>query len=747
MHDVFSEYLGPDILLFGKEFPRFLDRNMKTRPIAFQILISAFFVFPAHQSIAADTYNTGNGVLTVAQIAVGDTLYTNVRATIGQVISVGTASSDTYSKYVAATNRLTIPSVTIGTTTYYTVVVSLTNVLSVGSTCAGLTACLSDSGTTTSSTLYSAPATFESIVKTSYQPSGLTSATTFVSRNRYLISDAQIATSSSNYLSIGSTYSATTGYAVESSTIPSASTYSTYLNKLVHVVPDSYGYYRLESHLHPNNAIDFDATDSNALKFRNSFGKVSKYFGYLTFAYDSSTKLLQAKKRYSYSTTSATSNNNTTYTGIWTEDSSFSTTAQNYYVAYTGGSYKLVAASDSASKFYLFDSPMDMGVPSFMNPKAISYVSNGAAPFVSKTTVAATEGTSGSIYRQVNSTYRPQVLAAGTDATTKTNAESMLETIKTTVESSGETLRYSTTVYKTFRNSLLATKLVSDSISDGTPGQNLVPYVYFTNEKDTTTGKYHPFMIIVSYGNQASPNGLIDVPHPPGDGSGGYASSKVTRFSNLENYVIAIPMKDYGQVSLVTENVLSKSLWSDVANTSLSKDVYTYASTADNGILFNGAVMFPAFNNTLVPSHLFGELSPSGCHVGQGGGGPHCHMDSYQSSIGLGLYNDADYVGKTHPPLIGFGYDGIALFGRYRTTTDSSLLGYSTALDSFGAHNHDAIGYHYHAHWVENYTSSAGTYSMPVLMKGAYIGKIGSIPYFGTNSNFSANKYLGGTVP
>ena len=720
---------------------------MKKKSVTPQILLAVFFMTVFDQSVAADTYHTGTGVLTVAQIAVGDTLYSNVKATIGQVISVGTTSSDTYSKYVPATNRLSIPSVTIGSTTYYDVIVSLANVLSVGSSCAGLSSCLNDSGTTTTSALYSAPATFESIVKTSYQPSGLTSATTFVSRNRYLISDAQTATSSANYLSIGSTYSATSGYAVESSTIPASSTYSSYLNKLVHVVPDSYGYYRLESHLHPNNAVDFDATDSNALKFRNSFGKVSKYYGYITFAYDSSTKLLQAKKRYSYATTSSTSNNTTTYTGTWTEDTSFSGTAQNYYVAYTGGGYKLVASSASATKFYLFDSPLDLGVPTFMNPKAVSYVSNGAAPFISKNTVTATEGISGSIYRQVNATYRPQVLTAGVDATTKTNAESMLETIKTTVESSGETLRYSTTVYKTFRNSLLATKLVSDSISDGTPGQNLVPYVYFTNEKDTTTGKYHPFMIIVSYGNQASPNGLIDVPHPPGDGSGGYASSKVTRFSNLENYVLAIPMKDYGQVSVVAENVLSKSLWSDVANTTLSKDVYTYASTADNGILFNGAVMFPAFNNTLVPSHLFGELSPSGCHVGQGGGGPHCHMDSYQSGMGLGLYNDADYVGKTHPPLIGFGYDGIALFGRYRTTADSSLLGYATALDSFGAHNHDAIGYHYHAHVVENYTSSAGTYSMPVLMKGAYIGKIGSIPYFGVNSNFSTNKYLGGTVP
>ena len=719
---------------------------MTPRRLALQVCISSFLVCSAQHTLAADSYNTGTGVLSVANIAVGDTLYSNVRATIGQVISIGTSTTDTYSKYVPASNQLTIPNVVIGNTSYFNVVVSLSNVLSVGSTCVGLSTCLSDSSTTTS-TLYSSPASFESIVKTSYQPSSLTNATNFVSRNRYLISDAPTATTASNYLSIGGTYSATAGYGVESSTISTSSTYSTYLNKLVHVVPDSYGYFRLESHLHPNNAIDFDATDSNILKFRNSFGKVSKYYGYLTFAYDSSTKLLQAKKRHSYSTTSATSNNTTTYAGTWTEDSSFSTTAQNYYVSYAGGVYKLVASSTNATKFYLFDSPLDLGVPSFMNPKSISYVSNGAAPFVSKTSVAATEGASGSIYRQVNATYRPQVLAAGVDSTTKTNAETMLDSIKSTVESSGEKLRYSTSVYKTFRDSLLATKLVSDSLSDGTPGQNLVPYVYFTNEKDTTTGKYHPFMVIVSYGNQASPNGLIDIPHPPGDGSGGYATSKVTRFSNLENYVIAIPMKNYGQVSVVTENVLSKTLWSDVSNTTLSKDVYTYADTADNGILFNGAVMFPAFNNTLVPAHLFGELSPSGCHVGQGGGGPHCHMDGYQSGMGLTFYNDTDYVGKTHPPLIGFGYDGIALFGRYRTTTDKSLLGYSTALDGFGAHDHDSIGYHYHAHTVDNYTSSLGTYSMPILMKGAYIGKVSEIPFFRTNSSFNNNKYLGGTVP
>ena len=369
------------------------------------------------------------------------------------------------------------------------------------------------------------------------------------------------------------------------------------------------------------------------------------------------------------------------------------------------------------------------------------------------TTTTAIEGTTGSIYLSVNSTYKSQVATAGTNAATKTAATAMLASIKASVEASGEKLRYSTDVYAAYRNAALATKLVSDSIADGTPGQNLVPYVYFTNEQDAS-GKYHPFMVVVSYGNQASPNGLKDVPHPPGSSGADYKDATVTRYSNLENYVFTIPMKDYGLVSDVTKNVYpssgTKNLWSDTTSPWLAANEYTWADSADNGILVDGSVMFPAFNNGLVPSHLSGELSASGCHVGQGGGGPHCHADGYQPGQGLGLYNDADYVGKTHPPLLGFGYDGIALFAQYRSSTDSAILGYGT-LNDFGAHNHDAVGYHYHAHTVSNYTSvdqkgASTTKDMHVLMKGAYIGAISSIPYFRTSSSFKTNKYLGGTV-
>ena len=511
------------------------------------------------------------------------------------------------------------------------------------------------------------------------------------------------------------------------------------------MVADGSGYFRLESSLHPNNAIDFDAADGNKLKFRNNFGKAAALYGYVTFAYDSSTKLLQAKKRYKYAyTTAANDKGGTTHAVSYTEDTAFS--AANYYVNLNSGVYKLVASSTGATPLYAYNSALELGIPAFLNPLSIAFVTNDPAPFLSKNSVAATEGTSGGIYKQVNSTYRSQVATPGVNASTKTSADAMLAAIKSAVEASGEKLRYSTALYSAYRDATLAHKLVSDSIADGTPGQNLVPYVYFTNEKDTA-GKYHPFMVVVTYGNQASPNGLKDVPHPPADGTGSYPSSKVTRFSNLENYVTLIPMKDYGVVAQVTDNTFAKNLWTARTNASLTADVYTYADTADNGLLIDGSVIFPTYNNNLIPSHLAGELTASGCHVGQGGGGPHCHFDGYQTGFSLGVYGDADYVNKTHPPMIGFGYDGIALFGKYRSS-DTAMKGYSTALDNFGAHDHDGIGYHYHAHNVYNHKAELVTFTttLNVLMKGAYIGKTNDIPFFRSSSNFSTNKYMGGTV-
>jgi len=599
---------------------------------------------------------------------------------------------------------------------------------------------------------YSTPAPFINAVQTSYSAGSLTLTSALSNRGRYLLSDTSTGGSDANFLTIVDPSTAAAGYGVSAEKIPlSNSSYKNYLSKLVQLVAQSDGFFRLDSHLHPNNSVDARSADAYQLKFRNNFGKVSQSYGYVTFQYDSSTKKLQAKNRFLYSLTVA----NSTGTASYNLDNTFA--AAGYYVKLTGTTFSLVDGAANATPLYFFNSPLDLGIPSFMNPKAVDFVTNSAAPFKIKDSATAVLT---NFANNLSTTYKSQVSVAGPDATTKIAADAMLASIKSTLEANSETLRYAPAVYTAFRDGALAAKLVSDGIADGTPGQNMVPYVYFTNEKDSTTGKYHPFMVVVHHGNQSSPNGLIDIPRPPGDGTQPYGAGKVTRYANLEGYITAIPMKNYGQVSTVTENNFSSNLWIDVSGNvnlpgsgsyTMPKNVYTWADKADNGLLIDGSVMFPVFNNVLMPSHLAGELSASGCHVGQGGGGPHCHADGYRPGFPLGLYNDADYVGKVHPPLIGFGYDGIALFGTYRSGSDTALLGFGTPLDGFGAHEHDGIGNHYHAHKVENYqpentTDTSYKSTLHVLMKGAYLGKTVSIPFFRQNSSFNNNKYLGGTV-
>jgi hypothetical protein len=72
------------------------------------------------------------------------------------------------------------------------------------------------------------------------------------------------------------------------------------------------------------------------------------------------------------------------------------------------------------------------------------------------------------------------------------------------------------------------------------------------------------------------------------------------------------------------------------------------------------------------------------------------------------------------------------------------LLGYTTSLDAWGGHNHDGLGYHYHADHSVKATLSNSTISYTVrsLIRGAYRGKSQSIPYFGVSQR--NNKYFGG---
>ena len=443
---------------------------------------------------------------------------------------------------------------------------------------------------------------------------------------------------------------------------------------------------------------------------------------------------LQAKTRYNYSASDFT----------YTQDSSFE--RGNYYIKLANGGYSLVPSSSEATKLYFYDSPLDFSVPFDFNPAGTTPVANPAAPYVSKPADFNLSSLSSEYTAQVKV---DGIAAPGANATTRTAADAMLLKIENSL-ASGESLRYDIKVYAAFRDGLLSSTLQSDGISNGVLGQNLVPYVFFTNEEDSS-GVSHPYMVIMSYGNPGSPHGLMDVPRPPGLGTGSYDSSSVTRFTNLDRYAIGIPMKDYGEVSAVDDNesVLSNQLWDDVTGSKGARDVFNYASANDNGIMISGAVMFPVYNNRLMPSQADAELSANGCHVGQGGGGPHCHADGYESQGVLGVYNDADYEGKEHPPLVGFGYDGIALFGVYREDQDSQLEGFGTALDAWGGHEHDSLGYHYHADRSKSLTLSipgaaAASYRVRSLILGAYKGKLTGTPYFVGKKSGNDSAFLGG---
>ena len=122
--------------------------------------------------------------------------------------------------------------------------------------------------------------------------------------------------------------------------------------------------------------------------------------------------------------------------------------------------------------------------------------------------------------------------------------------------------------------------------------------------------------------------------------------------------------------------------------------------------------------------------------------GFHYHADGHGfNTNGINLYNITDYAGHSHPPIIGFVFDGIALFGRHESDY-SSMDGASVDLDEYGGHNHDDYGYHYHA-FSEEVTQQSGpnsyTFQQNFLRRGAFKGLINDIPGF---LNVNTNQFM-----
>ncbi len=490
--------------------------------------------------------------------------------------------------------------------------------------------------------------------------------------------------------------------------------------KLIEVGIDTY---MLVSAKHANYAVDVaDLNGARTLVLRDyrSFYMESSTAAFLTFRFVStgSTISVTADARHVYNAT----------TRAFIADPSW--TALNVAVQ-TGRAVLTADQGTPFTAFALYMPTLSLDIPFDFNPTRVARVSNGeyAATWDGTDRIEAT-------IRDVAEAYRAQVSAAGPDGATSAAAETMLAEIESTLAAEGAALRYPAALYKTVRASLLARKVEVSDVYNAPIGSRTVPYVFFTNEQGSD-GRHHPFMVIASYGLTEGMNHLWDVPRPPGDGAPGttYAEQQVTRSAGRQAYFAKIPLRDYGEVETLTENSMVNDLASDAPG-SVQRDHYNYASISATGIAVDGVVVYPILNNTLSITAAAGELSSVGIHSGRGLG-VHYHADAHSATqSGLNLYNESDYAGRAHPPLITMGFDGVSGYGKY-LDGDTTSHGSTTALDAWGGHGHGDYDYHYHAETAQRTAEIKGPnggsveYVAHMLpSRGAWRGRINDIPDF-----------------
>ena len=483
--------------------------------------------------------------------------------------------------------------------------------------------------------------------------------------------------------------------------------------------------YRIVSSKHSNYAIDSDGNNLTIRDVRS--GTIDSNASYLLFEITEGPSL-SAVGRKTYDVNSHT----------FIDDIDW---VDQYVVI---ENQRILLSSGTATPLTFYESPIDLTIPFDFNPDQVMRASNPEVTPIVKFDDSMPHPVADTA-RKVVAAYADQVSAMGINDDTTAAASAMLTTIEGSLSRQNANMRYPAEFYLTFREGMLGRSIQSDEATDSILGQLSVPYIYFTNETDTR-GDYHPFMVIASYGMPDSLTLLWDVAHPPGDASSqGYASQAVTRSFHSESFLIKIPLRDYGEVATLTENIMQGDLATDVNETSF--DHHNYSSISATGVAIDGVVIYPTYNNTLHFTQSFAEISAHGMHSGRGLG-VHYHADAHSATHeGLNLYNQADYVGQNHPPIVSMGFDGIAGYGTYENG-DTSSDGVNIELDDFGGHEHDHYAYHYHAFSKEDTTDSGNHYTVHTLPpQGAWAGRINDIPEFwqGTSPSYVEDDgtYLG----
>ena len=599
---------------------------------------------------------------------------------------------------------------------------------------------------------YNTPYNFSTIKTQSFTPS-LSSLSSFDNLDRVLISPD----SGTTFLSIDDSFDLVF---VDSTSL---TTYDAILKATFQLVEENNnvnsGYYRLDSEMHSMYSLDIV---DNSLCFNNAWdfyrdGSVGSKWdvsgGYVLFEITDTS--LNPFTRYEYDESRYNLSNDPEWTDdtVFSEDNTVVNTSYDLSYSSDTGKITYVDSTLTNTTFSFFEeTSLVLTIPDSFNPDSSDYTDNSMilwetvnpSSYDSNNFVG---GSSSNLYNELSGNYQSQIATMGNDSTTATEAETMLDAIFDT----GTSIRYDKELYTAFRTAILNTTLQSYTIVNAPLDAPTAPYVYFTNEM--SGNDYHPFMVIASHSIADKPNRLIDVTKPPGEADVDYLEANVTRTATIMNYLIKIPMRDYGEVDNLLDNDLSNNT-SDGTNllddyiekidNTYSSDysVYNYASISSVGIAIDGVLIYPLLNNVLMPAQEKAEITNTGIHVGQGMG-LHLHSDGHGATgNGLNLYNLPDYVGNDHPPLIGFGFDGIALYGKYETSY-SSMDGYSDSLDEYGGHEHGNYGYHYHAHSVDSDVAGVSSldpsYTCHILMKGAWKGIIADIPYFWNSSSQQPN--------
>ncbi|WP_422359765.1 T9SS type A sorting domain-containing protein [Reichenbachiella sp.] len=447
--------------------------------------------------------------------------------------------------------------------------------------------------------------------------------------------------------------------------------------------------------------------------------------GYLVFELEglAASTTIKAVAQYDHNSSTAQFESNESWTTQW--------------LMISGEDLALTSTEGDASAFYLAN-PFDLidfslEVGSDFNPGSTAWQDNEFAAYPDEVWDYEDSDLFGDqLLKDVDESYQSQF---GNSSEVSAAASEALDEIATALTNEGASLRYDQSVYLTFRENLLARTFGANDIYNSKLDESTVEYVYFTNATDDE-GLHHPFMVIASHNASDGPNFLIDVARPPGDGEGGgYEEQTITRNAVLEVKLVKIPLKDYGLVQELTDNDLSDygSLANDMNLGASEYDTYNYTGTSSSGIAIDGVVIYPSYNNNLRVAAADAEITSMGIHVGRGMG-LHYHADGHgYNGNGINLYNYSDYDGKDHPPLIGFAYDGVALFGKYEVNY-SEMAGYSEELDDYGGHDHSDFGYHYHAFagdmTYEDQGETVGPFTQHHLLVGAWRGNINNIPGF-----------------